>query len=419
MSDGPHPNPPADTVAGADQSDTAAIPPVAEAEGDAAEAGTDAERQESERQESDREETAPEAAPVAEAGPPHAFSSFVAGTCLATVDGPMAVEELSVGTLLVTAGGLQRPIRWIGERTVSCHGRAELQPVRIAAHAFGEGRPERDLLVAPDHGLCLDVLGEVLIPARRLVNGTTLARVPLESVTYWHVELAGHDILLAEGQPVESCRDTGHRRFFTAAGDGHAAPSEAAIRLAATGACRPIHEEGVMIEVLRTRLADRARSLGWRLSEASLAGLHLTADGKAIQPDIDGLVVRFVLPTEAREVRLVSDTSVPAHVLPGSGDGRRLGVALAALTIDDGLTGQRRIALDDPRLGAGFHPLDGEGEARWRWTDGAAVLPAELWQGCRGVVFLRITLSCPALPRWISPREAAGVVELAGFRRPQ
>ncbi len=365
-----------------------------------------------------------EAAPVAEDVPAGAFGGFVAGTHLATADGPAAVESLSVGTVLVTAGGVRRPIRWIGQRTVSCHGRTDQQPVRIAAHAFGEGRPERDLLVSPGHGLCLDVLGEVLIPAARLVNGTTLARIALESVTYWHVELGGHDILLAEGQPAESCRDTGHRRLFAAAGEGHVSRSEAAIRLAATGACRPIHEEGVMIEVLRTRLADRARTLGWHLSEASLAQLHLVADGRTIQPDINGLVVRFVLPTEARDVRLVSDASIAAHVLPGSTDGRQLGVAVAELSIDDGLTGLRRIALDDPRLETGFHPLDGQGGddngARWRWTDGSAVLPASLWEGCRGtVVFLRITLSCPPLPRWIGPREAAGVVDLAGFRRPQ
>ncbi len=137
-----------------------------------------------------------------------------------------------------------------------------------------------------------------------------------------------------------------------------------------------------MIEVLRTRLADRARTLGWHLSEASLAQLHLVADGRTIQPDINGLVVRFVLPTEARDVRLVSDASIAAHVLPGSTDGRQLGVAVAELSIDDGLTGLRRIALDDPRLETGFHPLDGQGGRRQRgalaldrWQRRAAGLP--------------------------------------------
>lgn len=42
-----------------------------------------------------------------------------------------------------------------------------------------------------------------------------------------------------------------------------------------------------------------------------------------------------------RSLRLVLATSVPAHVRSGFTDDRRLGVALAALTSDDGLTGAR------------------------------------------------------------------------------
>ncbi|MFY9293510.1 MAG: Hint domain-containing protein [Methylorubrum rhodinum] len=353
----------------------------------------------------------------------YALACFTSGTRLATAGGPVAVEDLAVGDRVVTASGAERPVRWIGHRALACRGRADWQPVRITAHAFGEGRPERDLLVSPGHALCVDVLGEVLVPAGRLVNGTTLARMELESVTYWHVELDDHDILLAEGLPAESYRDTGNRGFFAedeGSGEADPAPGPDGWTQPRTGTepCRPLHEAGVLVEVLRDRLTDRARSLGWRLAEAPLAGLHLVADGQIVRPDIDGLVARFVLSAEARQVRLVCDTSVPAHVVPGSTDERRLGVALAALTLDDGLTGLRTIALDDPRLGEGFHPPDGEGETRWRWTDGSALLPDALWEGCRGTLFLRVGLSCPALPRWIGPREAAGVVDLAEFRRP-
>ncbi len=39
------------------------------------------------------------------------------------------------------------------------------------------------------------------------------------SVTYWHVELDAHDILLAEGLPAESYLDWGDRPFFTEGSD--------------------------------------------------------------------------------------------------------------------------------------------------------------------------------------------------------
>jgi hypothetical protein len=47
----------------------------------------------------------------------------------------------------------------------------------------------------------------VLIPVKYLVNGSTVAQVPVDRITYHHIELAGHDVLLAEGRPAESFLD--------------------------------------------------------------------------------------------------------------------------------------------------------------------------------------------------------------------
>jgi hypothetical protein len=55
---------------------------------------------------------------------------------------------------------------------------------------------------------------DVLIPIKRLINGTSIAQVPLDEVKYYHVELACHDVLLAEGVPAESYLDTGGRCNF-------------------------------------------------------------------------------------------------------------------------------------------------------------------------------------------------------------
>jgi hypothetical protein len=43
----------------------------------------------------------------------------------------------------------------------------------------------------------------------------------VEEVTYYHVELATHDVILADGLPCESYLDTGNRAAF----EGGEAPS--------------------------------------------------------------------------------------------------------------------------------------------------------------------------------------------------
>lgn len=334
---------------------------------------------------------------------------FAAGTRIrvAQQDGAVAdvaVETLAVGDHAVTASGAHRPIRWIGHRTMACQGRKDVLPVRIAAGAFGQGRPARDLLVSPAHAICVDLFDEVLIPAIRLVNGTTITQLEADEVTYWHVELDSHDILLAEGLPAESYLECGNRRFFanTEVTDLAAVPD--ARPEGALPFCRPLHEDGPLVAFVRTRLDARARTLGWHLVEEAFAGLHVVADGQTIRPHLSDLSAHFILPAGARDVRLVSQTSVPAHVMPGTTDDRRLGVPVGALTIGNGEHGFRTIPLDDPQLETGFYAMDDDGNGTsWRWTDGSASLPASLWTSESGVVFLQVRLSGPALPRWVEP----------------
>ena len=54
-----------------------------------------------------------------------------------------------------------------------------------------------------------------LIPMRYLINGSTIVQEPVDEVTYYHVELAAHDVILAEGLPCESYLNTGNRVAFT------------------------------------------------------------------------------------------------------------------------------------------------------------------------------------------------------------
>lgn len=184
---------------------------------------------------------------------------FASGTLIRTREGDVAIDDLRVGDLVVTASGEHRPIAWVGHRTIdlSRHPKPQdVSPIRIRAHAFSEGRPARDLLVSPRHAIALDVLGEVLIPAEALVNGATILQEMPEQVTYWHVELDGHDILLAENQPAESYLDLGNRSFFAAGTDGARVTDPFALPDGDTGAslwagiCRPYHAEGVLVEAV-------------------------------------------------------------------------------------------------------------------------------------------------------------------------
>jgi hypothetical protein len=88
---------------------------------------------------------------------------------------------------------------------------ARVWPVRVMAGAFAPGVPARDLDLSPDHAVWAE---GVLIPVRCLVNGNTVRQMRVAAVTYFHVELDRHDVVLAEALPVESYLDSGNRAAF-------------------------------------------------------------------------------------------------------------------------------------------------------------------------------------------------------------
>lgn len=131
------------------------------------------------------------------------------------------------------------------------------QPVRIRAGAFGPGLPVRDLRLSPGHpvlvGADADGAGGQLVPVMSLINGTTIAREPVTSITYWHVELDSHDILLAEGLAAESYYDMGSRGWF--AGENGPLVDPDFVPAGENGRCRPVAVEGPVVEAERARLS--------------------------------------------------------------------------------------------------------------------------------------------------------------------
>ena len=186
-----------------------------------------------------------------------ATACYCPGTLILTSRGEHAVGDLRIGDTVVTASGEHRPIKWIGRRSYSGRFLAAnpgVQPIRFRAGSLGNSLPRRNLLVSPEHAMVLDGL---LIPARCLINGTTIVRDHVERVDYYHVELDTHDVLLAEGAPSESYVDDNSRSMF------HNAAEFAALYPDAprpNGFCAPRVESGFQLEAIRTRLGGLLRT---------------------------------------------------------------------------------------------------------------------------------------------------------------
>jgi len=175
---------------------------------------------------------------------------FASGTRIATAIGEVAVEALEVGDEVLLAAGGAAPIVWIGHRRASARGHArplDVNPIRVAAGCFGPGQPRRDLWLSPDHAVYAD---GVLIPVRALVDGVAIASVAVEEVVYFHIELADHAVILAEGLACESYLDTDdHNRFA----NRDSAPE----RPTFMEPCAPIVIQGEAVERVRRRIRQR------------------------------------------------------------------------------------------------------------------------------------------------------------------
>jgi autotransporter-associated beta strand protein len=305
---------------------------------------------------------------------------YCLGTRILTLHGEGAVEDLRIGDHVLTLSGSARPIKWIGCRHLDLtrHRAPErATPIVIRANAFGDGMPRRDLRVSPDHALLVD---GALVLARLLVNGASVKRDDrYGDVTYYHIELETHDILLAEGLPAESYLDTGNRGMFENADAPLMLHPDFDDRRRIAGSCYPYVDDAASIEPMWRQLAIRAAMLGFHLpaepETTDDPGLHVVVDGRAIWPvSADAGCYRFLLPRIAGSARLVSRAATPCEQRPWVEERRRLGVMVTALTLRHG-TDIEPVPLDHPALSRGWWGVEGDRGSLWRWTNGDAVLP--------------------------------------------
>lgn len=132
---------------------------------------------------------------------------FTPGTEIETPDGPVAIEWLRPGDLVVTRDDGVMPLRAVRTRRVPALG--SHAPVRFEPDAIGNTQP---LLVSQAHGMVISdwrsayLFGfdSVLVSARSLLNGSDVRLINGGIVTYIHLLFDRHVLVRAEGVWSES-----------------------------------------------------------------------------------------------------------------------------------------------------------------------------------------------------------------------
>ncbi|SDO09165.1 Hint domain-containing protein [Lutimaribacter pacificus] len=137
----------------------------------------------------------------------HEFVCFAAETRIDTPLGARVVADIRPGDAVTTVDHGARPVAWVGQRSVA--GRGANAPVEIAAGVLGNTAPLRlsqqhMVLWRSARAELLFAAPEVLIPVRALIDGRAVRLRPCARVTYVHLMLADHELLLAEGAACES-----------------------------------------------------------------------------------------------------------------------------------------------------------------------------------------------------------------------
>jgi hypothetical protein len=158
---------------------------------------------------------------------------FTPGTMIATPKGEVAVESLRPGDKVITRDNGIQEIAWTGAKAMDWQtftANPHLKPILIRQGALGNGLPERDMMVSPNHrvlvandrtALYFDE-HEVLVAAKHLVSGKGVHEVESIGTTYHHFMFDQHQVVLSNGAWTESFQPGD----FTLKGMGNAQRNE-------------------------------------------------------------------------------------------------------------------------------------------------------------------------------------------------
>ncbi len=140
---------------------------------------------------------------------------FTPGTTIATPRGERLVEELQVGDKIITRDNGIQEIAWLGHKAMSGKQLAanpHLKPILIKAGSLGQGLPERDMLVSPNHRVLVASEKtqlyfeerEVLAAAKHMTGADGIHAVNVMQTTYVHFMFERHEVVLSNGAWTES-----------------------------------------------------------------------------------------------------------------------------------------------------------------------------------------------------------------------
>lgn len=146
---------------------------------------------------------------------------FTPGSRIATQKGEVAVEKLKAGDKVFTRDNGAQTLRWVGRRDLTPQemlANDDYQPILIRKGALGNGLPERDMLVSPQHRMLItsDVAAvmfderEVLVAAKHLTGLDGVDTVRTGAVSYIHLMFDHHEVVLADGAWSESFQPGDH-----------------------------------------------------------------------------------------------------------------------------------------------------------------------------------------------------------------
>lgn len=138
-----------------------------------------------------------------------AMPCFTSGVAIATKAGPRLAENLRPGDEVITRDHGHQVLLWVGESAYDWRALGAnplLRPVRLRAGALGQGVPERDMVLSPNHRILVSGQSqstsgseESLIALRELVGTPGIEYLALPSVCYYQFLFSGHQIILADG----------------------------------------------------------------------------------------------------------------------------------------------------------------------------------------------------------------------------
>lgn len=145
----------------------------------------------------------------------HVVPCFTPGTLIATPKGERRIESLQVGDRIITRDNGIQEIQWLGHRGMlgtELRRNPHLRPVLISAGALGNGLPERDMMVSPNHRVLVSndktalyfEESEVLVAAKHLTGLKGVGVTDVSHTTYIHLMFTQHEIILSDGAWTES-----------------------------------------------------------------------------------------------------------------------------------------------------------------------------------------------------------------------